>query len=98
MERLTVSQQIDQFIAENGGNERDALNVALARLEQATRLLESGNVVVSQFVDWDVFAKAVESEFGSSLVDGQDDPDDPYNWWLVDVTVADIVDFVRNYQ
>lgn len=31
---MTVSEQIDQFIAENGGNTRDALNVALTRLEQ----------------------------------------------------------------
>jgi len=32
---MTVSEQIDQFIAENGGNTRDALNVALTRLEAA---------------------------------------------------------------
>jgi len=31
---MSVAQQIDQFIAENGGNTRDALNVALTRLEQ----------------------------------------------------------------
>lgn len=36
---MSVSQIIDQFIAENGGNTRDALNVALARLENATALL-----------------------------------------------------------
>ena len=29
----SVSSKIDKFIAENGGNERDALNVALARIE-----------------------------------------------------------------
>ena len=29
---MNVSEQLDQFIAENGGNARDALNVALARL------------------------------------------------------------------
>jgi len=32
---MSVSEQIDQFIAENGGNTRDALNVALTRLEAA---------------------------------------------------------------
>jgi hypothetical protein len=32
---MSVAQQIDQFIAENGGNTRDALNVALTRLEAA---------------------------------------------------------------
>lgn len=31
---MTISEQIDQFIAENGGNTRDALNVALERLKQ----------------------------------------------------------------
>jgi hypothetical protein len=30
---MTVSEQIDAFIEQHGGNCRDALNVALARLE-----------------------------------------------------------------
>ena len=29
---MTVSDEIDQYIAENGGSARDALNVALARI------------------------------------------------------------------
>ena len=37
---MSVSEKINQFIAENGGNERDALNVALTRLELATEQLE----------------------------------------------------------
>ena len=37
---MTVSEEINKFIAENGGNERDALNVALTRLELATEQLE----------------------------------------------------------
>jgi len=32
---MSVPEQIDQFIAENGGNTRDALNMALTRLEAA---------------------------------------------------------------
>jgi len=36
---MTTSQLIEQFIAENGGNTRDALNVALARLENATHII-----------------------------------------------------------
>lgn len=36
---MSTSQIIDQFIAENGGNTRDALNVALARLENATAIM-----------------------------------------------------------
>lgn len=38
---MSVSEQIDQFIAENGGNTRDALNVALARLDLAQREIQS---------------------------------------------------------
>lgn len=34
---MNVSEQINKFIAENGGSERDALNVALARLEKITQ-------------------------------------------------------------
>lgn len=36
---MTVSEQLEKFIAENGGNERDALNVALASLELAEKQL-----------------------------------------------------------
>ena len=32
MSNMDTTQQIDEFIAENGGDTRDALNVALARL------------------------------------------------------------------
>jgi Zn ribbon nucleic-acid-binding protein len=38
---MSVSKLIDQFIAENGGNERDALNVALTRLELMTNILKN---------------------------------------------------------
>lgn len=34
----TVTEDIDKFIQENGGNARDALNVTLAKLEEATLL------------------------------------------------------------
>ena len=37
---MNVSQQIDQFIEQNGGNARDALNVALARLDAARSILQ----------------------------------------------------------
>jgi len=32
---MNVTEHLNQFIAENGGNARDALNVALARLARA---------------------------------------------------------------
>lgn len=44
---MSVSQQIDKFIAENGGNERDALNVALSRIErvkQATNVFPQEDI------------------------------------------------------
>lgn len=34
---MSVTEEINRFIAENGGNIRDALNVALARLEDEKR-------------------------------------------------------------
>ena len=38
---MSVSEKLNKFIAENGGNARDALNVALARLELSDARLES---------------------------------------------------------
>jgi hypothetical protein len=48
--------------------------------------------------DWDKFAIALKNEFGESLVEEADGEEDAYNWWLTDVTVADIVEFVKNYK
>lgn len=36
---MTVSEKIDKFVSENGGTMRDALNIALTRLEFAERIL-----------------------------------------------------------
>jgi hypothetical protein len=46
---------------------------------------------------WDKFAKELSDKFGETLVDEDDSEDNPYNWWLQNVTVEDIVDFVRNF-
>lgn len=48
--------------------------------------------------DWDKFAKALKDEFGESLVEEDGGEEDAYNWWLTDVTVTDIVDFIKNYR
>lgn len=48
--------------------------------------------------DWDRFANALKDEFGESLVEENNSEEDPYNWWLTDVTVTDIVDFIKNYR
>ena len=49
--------------------------------------------------DWDKFAKALDDKFGESLISADDaDENNPYDYWLQDVTVADIVDFCKNYR
>lgn len=52
-----VSEDIDKFIQENGGNVRDALNVALARLQALT---------VSNQGEWaSQFAQALDNIFST---------------------------------
>ena len=48
--------------------------------------------------DWDKFANALKDEFGESLVEEDGGEEDAYNWWLTDVTVTDIVEFIKNYR
>lgn len=45
---------------------------------------------------WDELAEKLKLEFGESLIEEDDDEDDPYSWWLTDVTVTDIIDFLKN--
>ena len=59
--------------------------------------LNRGTVRGSSF-DWDKFANALKDEFGENLVEEESGEEDPYNWWLTDVTVTDIVDFIKNYR
>ena len=56
-----------------------------------------GAVSGSSF-DWDKFANALKDEFGESLVEEDGGDEDAYNWWLTDVTVTDIVEFIKNYR
>lgn len=48
-------------------------------------------------INWDKFAEALKDKFAQEMVDEKDGQEDPYNWFLEDVTVSDIVDFVKNY-
>ena len=49
--------------------------------------------------DWDKLAKALNDEFGECLISAEDaDENNPYDYWLQDVTVADIVEFFKNYS
>jgi hypothetical protein len=59
--------------------------------------LNIGAVSGSSF-DWDKLANALKDEFGESLIEEDGSEDDAYNWWLTDVTVTDIVDFIKNYR
>jgi hypothetical protein len=65
--------------------------------EGETSQLNIGTVSGSSF-DWDKFANALKDEFGENLVEEESGEEDPYNWWLTDVTVTDIVDFIKNYR
>ena len=59
--------------------------------------IEKENLNITNF-DWDKFAKALKDEFGECLVEEDGSEDDAYNWWLTDVTVTDIVTFIKNYN
>lgn len=45
---MNVTEQINKFVEENGGNERDALNVALTRLDQKQRAIELHEAEIAQ--------------------------------------------------
>ena len=42
-------------------------------------------------------AEALMNEFGECIID-EGDEENPYDWWLTDVTVTDIIDFLKNYR
>ena len=39
-QKLTVSKKLDQFIENNGGNERDALNILFSKFERIQSFLQ----------------------------------------------------------
>lgn len=64
---------------------------------EATENLNISDVIGSSF-DWDKFAETLSNEHGSShLIDGGDE-NNHYDYWLMDVTVKDIVNFIKNYR
>jgi hypothetical protein len=54
--------------------------------------------VIGSSSEWNRLAEAIKDEFGESLVEEEGGEEDPYNWWLTDVTVTDIIDFLKNYR
>jgi hypothetical protein len=67
------------------------------QLNEASENLNISNLIGSS-TDWDKLANALKDEFGESLVEEEGGEDDAYNWWLTDVTVTDIIDFLKNYR
>lgn len=47
--------------------------------------------------NWDKLAENLYTEYGESLVDGGDE-NNPYDWWLQDMTVTDMIDFLKKYN
>jgi hypothetical protein len=73
------------------------VELELLAIEKENEALRKHAVSGSSF-DWDKFANTLKDEFGESLVEENNSEEDPYNWWLTDVTVTDIVDFIKNYR
>jgi hypothetical protein len=53
--------------------------------------------VIGSSSEWNRLAEAIKNEFGESIID-EGDEDNAYDWWLTDVTVTDIIDFLKNYR
>lgn len=53
--------------------------------------------IIGSTSEWNKLAEAIKNEFGETIID-EGDVDNPYDWWLVDVTVSDIINFLKNYQ
>ncbi len=51
---------------------------------------------VPQNFDWDKFAADLNDQLGEGLID-DGDVDNPLDYWLQDVTVADVIDFLKKY-
>jgi len=49
---------------------------------------------MSKKIEFDQLAEKLKNEFGSSIID-EGTEDNPYDWWLIDVTVTDIIDFLK---
>ena len=54
--------------------------------------------VIGRFFDWDKFAEKLSNEYGSSHLISDGDENNPYDYWLMDVTVKDIIEFIKNYR
>ncbi len=53
------------------------------------------NQIEENDFNWDKFATALKDELGENLIEDGAGEEDPYNWWLGDLTVGDFVEFVK---
>lgn len=47
--------------------------------------------------DWDKLAESLNDEYGSSHLTDYGDENNPYHYWLIDVDVEDIINFMKNH-
>jgi hypothetical protein len=65
--------------------------------ENIDKKLIISDVIGSSF-DWDKFAEVLSNEHGSSHLIDDGNEENPYDYWLMDITVKDIVEFIKNYR
>lgn len=46
-------------------------------------------------INFDELAEKLKNKFGESLINDDSNEDDPYDWWLMDVSVIDIIEFFK---
>jgi hypothetical protein len=68
--------------------------------------LENENLNISDAsdssIDWDKFAEALMNEHSQknnpNFVISEGDYDNPYDYLLLNLTISDIIDFIKNYH
>ena len=48
--------------------------------------------------EWDKLAEVIKNELGESIVEEELGEENPYNWWLEDMTVQDLIDFLKYHN
>jgi len=77
------------------------IDVHISALEQRlgverSELSDTPCLKIDSPEEWGSLACAIRDELGENTIDSNDEPD-PYNWWLVDMTTMDLVDFLKKY-
>jgi hypothetical protein len=92
-----TQQQVNDLAIDCYGLAEFDIDAYKSFYENEKQALNISDVIGTSF-DWDKFAETLSNEYGSShLIDGGDE-NNHYDYWLMDVTVKDIVDFIKNYR